>query len=98
MPSTIPQKVINRYNENPGCHPGIVLQNLLSEIGMSQRQLAVKIKRPYQAINEIVRCRKRITAETALSFERILPGSAHFWLDLQTTYDILVAKKKLNNK
>ncbi len=98
MPSTIPQIVINRYNESPGCHPGIVLESLLSEIGMSQRQLALKINRPYQTINEIVRCRKRITAETALSFEQVLPGSAQFWLDLQTTYDILEAKKKLDHE
>lgn len=98
MPSTIPQKVINKYNETPGCHPGIILEILLSEIGMSKRQLAIKVNRPYQAINEIIRCRKRITTEIALSFERILPGSAHFWLDLQTTYDILEAKKKLGGE
>ena len=94
----IPEKVINDYERNRGCHPGIVLKNLLVELGMSQRQLAIKVDRPYQAINEIVRCRKQITADTALQFETALPGTAHFWMDIQVAYDILVACQKRANE
>jgi HTH-type transcriptional regulator/antitoxin HigA len=93
----IPQKVINDYNGARGCHPGVVLKNLLNEIGLSQRELAMKIYRPYQAVNEIVRCRKKITAETALQLEMVLPGSAHFWMDIQITHDIMDASKKIAN-
>lgn len=38
--------------------------------------------RPVQAINEIVRGKKAITAETAIQLERILGGSARFWVNL----------------
>jgi len=97
MQMPIPSKVIDDYNQVRGCHPGVVLKNLLTEIGMSQRQLAIKVGRPYQAINEIARCRRQITADTALQLETALPGSAHFWMDIQVTHDILSASKKMAN-
>ena len=74
------------------------MKYLLDELGMSQRQLAKIIDRPYQAVNEIVRGKKQITAETALQFETALLGSAHFWMDIQITHDILVARQNKANE
>lgn len=72
-------------------HPGELLAEELEERGMSQRALAQKIGRPVQAINEICRGRKRITAETALALQDALGISAHVWLGLQVQYDLVQA-------
>jgi len=42
--------------------------------------------RPAQAINEIVRGTKEITAETAIQLERVLGVPAHIWLGLEAEY------------
>jgi HTH-type transcriptional regulator/antitoxin HigA len=49
--------------------PGEHLADTLREVGMNQSELARRMGRPQQAINEIVRGVKAITAETALQLE-----------------------------
>ena len=72
-------------------HPGEVLQEELEVRGVSQRRLAASLGRPPQAINEIVRGRKAITAETAIGLERILGISARTWMNLQSEYELVLA-------
>jgi HTH-type transcriptional regulator/antitoxin HigA len=72
--------------------PGEHLADTLREIGMNQTQLARKMGRPVQAINEIVRGVKSITAETALQLEEVLPLSAETWMNLQTNYELTKAR------
>jgi len=50
------------------------------------------MRRPVQAINEIVRGRKAITAETALQLEDALGVSADFWLRLEADYQLNTAR------
>ncbi len=76
-------------------HPGSLLAEELEVRGMSQRELARRIGRPYQVVNEIVRGRKAITAETALQLEAEFGTRAYIWLGLQAKYDLAVAKRKL---
>ncbi len=73
--------------------PGETLRDELQARGLSQKELAARIGRPPQAINEIVRGKKAITAETALALEGALDGiSARFWLNLQADYDLTLAR------
>lgn len=76
-------------------HPGTLLAEELEVRGMSQRELARRIGRPYQVVNEIVRGRKAITAETALQLEAGFGTRAYIWLGLQAKYDLAVARQKL---
>ncbi len=73
--------------------PGEVLAEELQARDMTQRELATRMGRPAQAINEIVNGKKTITAETALQLEKVLGPSAEFWLGLQTTYDLTLARR-----
>ena len=84
------------YGESdaPVSHPGSLLAEELEVRDMSQRELARRIGRPYQVINEIVRGRKAITAETALQLEGEFGTKAYIWLGLQAKYDIGVARRK----
>ena len=76
-------------------HPGSLLAEELEVREMSQRELARQMGRPYQVVNEIVRGRKAITAETALQLEVALEIKAHIWLGLQADYDLVIARQKL---
>ncbi|MEX0786979.1 MAG: HigA family addiction module antitoxin [Dehalococcoidia bacterium] len=72
--------------------PGEILAEELEARGMTQRELAEKMGRPAQMLSEIVRGKKAITAETALQLEEALGPSAEFWMGLQTSYELTLAR------
>ena len=73
-------------------HPGEHLQEILSELGISQYRLAKAIGVAPIRINEIVHRRRSITADTALRIGRALGMTPEFWLNLQRMYDLDVAR------
>lgn len=74
--------------------PGDYIAEELAERGMSQRELARAMGRPYQVVNEIVRGRKTLTADTALDLEQAWGISADTWLNLQKAYDLTLARRR----
>ena len=84
-------------SKNP-VHPGEVLQGVyLNDTGMSQSELARKIGCPPHRVNEIVRGKRGISAETAISLEEIFGTSAHVWLNMQVAWDLALARKRKTN-
>ena len=73
-------------------HPGEHLREMLEELGISQQRLAEDVGVPPARINEVVHCRRSITADTALGIGRALGTSAEFWVNLQRMYDLDVAR------
>ena len=61
---------------------------------MTQRELATRLGRPPQVINEIINAKKSITPETALGLETVLGISAGFWLNLEADYQLTLARQK----
>lgn len=61
---------------------------------MTQRELAARMDRPPQAINEIINAKKAITPETAIGLENVLGVSATFWLNLEASYQLTVARNR----
>lgn len=72
--------------------PGDVLAEELEARGLTQSRLAQLMRRPLQAINEIVRGRKRITRDTALGLAEALGTSAEFWMRLEGDYELNTAR------
>jgi len=69
--------------------PGEYLAEEIEARGISQKELARRMGRPLNAINEIVNGKKAITAETALQLEEVMPEiPARFWLNLETDYQL----------
>jgi len=68
------------------------LLEVLHEKGMTQSELARRLGRPLQPINEIVHGKKAITAQTALQLERVLDVPAHIWTGLEAEYRIALAR------
>jgi len=72
----------------PAVHPGLVLQDELDEIGITQAALAEHIGVLAKTINEICRGKRGISAEMALKLSRSLGGSPNFWLNLQNNWEL----------
>ena len=74
-------------------HPGKILkEEFLDELGVSQVAFSAHIKVPVQRINEIVRGKRGITSETAWLLAQSLETTPEFWLNLQTQYDLEIAR------
>ena len=63
--------------------PGEILAKEIEDQGMTQKELAARLERPAQAINEIIKAKKAITADTAIGLEKALGIEAHFWSRLE---------------
>ena len=72
--------------------PGEILAEELDARSMTQRHLAEEMGRPAQVVNEIIKGKKAITPETALQLEDALGPSAEFWMGLQATYGLTLAR------
>jgi len=76
--------------------PGEILEEeFLREYALSQNQLARAIGVSPNRITEIVNNRRGITADAALRLSLFFGNSPEFWLNLQTHYDLKVARRKL---
>lgn len=74
-------------------HPGEVLrEDFLLPLGMSANALAKALNVPAPRINDIVRERRGITADTAMRLARYFGGDPRSWLNLQTAYDLRIAE------
>lgn len=74
--------------------PGEYLQEVIGELGMNQTELAKRMGRPTQAINEIVRGEKAITPETAIQLEDVTSVPSHIWNGLEAEYRLILAKQR----
>lgn len=74
-------------------HPGEILrEDYLVPLGLSGSVLAKALNVPTPRINDIVRERRGITADTAMRLARYFGGDARSWLNLQAAYDLRVAE------
>jgi antitoxin HigA-1 len=74
-------------------HPGEVLrEDFLAPLGMSVNALAKALHVPTPRINDIVRGRRGVSADTAMRLARFFGGDARSWLNLQALYDLRVAE------
>ena len=80
-------------------HPGEVLrEEFLKPMGITQYRLALDISVQATRINQIVRGKAGISADTALRLGRYFQVSPQFWLNLQARYDLEVAMDRINGR
>jgi addiction module HigA family antidote len=78
----------------PAIHPGEHLAEELKELGMSAAQLARYLDVPTNRVTGILNGQRAITGDTALRLAHFFGTSAEFWLNLQSLYELRVARKK----
>lgn len=70
-------------------HPGeVLLEEFLRPLGASQLEFSRQLGISLQRVNEIVRGKRGVTAETALLLSARLGTSPEFWLSLQAAHDL----------
>lgn len=79
-------------------HPGRILKRELATRGLSANKLALALRVPSGRITSILNGKRAITPETALRLGRFFGNSAHFWLNLQARYDLLIVERELGGR
>ena len=73
-------------------HPGEILSETLTDLGISMNRLAQDIHVPPNRISAIVAGSRSITAETALRLARYFKTTPQYWMNLQARYDLETAQ------
>ena len=78
-------------------HPGEILADELTELGVSSAELARQINVPPNRISQILSGKRSVTADTALRLGRWFGTGPKIWLNLQQAYDHDVAKLEMGS-
>ena len=74
-------------------HPGEILKEELEELGVSPTEFARQIDVPPNRVGQIIAGKRSVSADTALRFGHWFGVEAHFWLNLQTQFDLIIAEQ-----
>lgn len=83
----------HRTVARPVIHPGEILAEELSELGVTPTEFARQIKVPPNRVTQIIHGKRAITGDTALRLGHWFRTSAEFWLNLQTAHDLRQAAR-----
>jgi antitoxin HigA-1 len=79
--------------ERIATHPGeVLLEEYIKPLGLTQAALAKELGISTNRLNELVKGKRGITADTALRLSRRFRTSAEFWMNLQTAYELTEAR------
>ena len=80
----------------PNVTPGeILFEEFLSPMKISAYRLAKDTNMPATRISEIIKGRRKLTADTALRLSQYFGNSADFWLGIQDEYDLRKERERL---
>lgn len=81
----------------PPIHPGEMLRDDLEALGLSARRFAEHIGVPPNAVTEILKGERRITAAMSLRLGKAFGTDPRYWTNLQSLYDTKVARAELGD-
>lgn len=83
-------------NNMRAIHPGeIIKEEYLEPLNMSANALAVALRVPAPRINDVIRQKRGISIDTALRLARYFNTTPQFWMNLQISYDLKMAKQNM---
>lgn len=81
----------------PPTHAGeISLEEFLKPLNLTQVQAAEKMGISLNRLNELIRGKRGVTADTALRLAKLLNTTPEFWLNLQNAYDLYQAQDAMS--
>ncbi len=75
-------------------HPGRILKDELTELGVTPTEFARKIQVPPNRVSQIINGKRSITGDTALRFGHWFNVEPQFWLNLQSHFDLVLAERQ----
>lgn len=83
----------------PNIHPGeVLLEEFLKPMEITAYRLSKDVGIPQTRTSQIIKGKRRITADTALRLSKYFGTSVKFWLGLQNDYDIEEELNKLKSE
>lgn len=83
--------------DRPPTAPGeVLLEEFLKPLGISQVAAAAQMGISLNRLNEVIRGKRGITANTALRLARLLGTTPEFWMNLQTASDLYRATREMD--
>ena len=83
-------------NDMRAIHPGeIIKEEYLEPLNMSANALAVALRVPAPRINDVIRQKRGLSIDTALRLAKYFNTTAQFWMNLQVSYDLKIAKQNM---
>jgi addiction module HigA family antidote len=79
-------------------HPGEHLAEELTELGLSAAELSRQIDVPVNRVTGIINGQRGITADTALRLGHWFGASPEFWLNLQSLYELRLARAEVGDR
>ena len=75
-------------------HPGAVLAEILADHGLNELDAAVRLGVSRQTLHRLLAEQQRVSAEMALRLGRLCGNGPEIWLNLQTQYDLALARER----
>lgn len=85
-------------NKMRAIHPGEILKGELEELNLSANALAKILGVPANRITAILNEQRGITADTALRLAQFFGTTPDFWMSLQSSYDVKVARAAIGRE
>ena len=83
----------------PNIHPGeVLLEEFLKPMEITAYRLSKDLGIPQTRISQIIKGKRRVTADTALRLSKYFGTSVKFWLGLQNDYDVEEEQDKIKNE
>ena len=80
------------YNGKIAFHPGYYIKEIIQESGLSQKDFAYRLDTTPKNLSILVRGEQSLSIDIAMKLSRMLGTSVEYWLNLQNSYDALIAE------
>ncbi|HAT3959752.1 TPA: HigA family addiction module antidote protein [Citrobacter freundii] len=81
---------------NKPMHPGKYLADLIKRIGCTPRFFALTLGVNPSTLQRIINCQSAISPEMAIRLEKVTGMDAHFYMGMQTAYDLEKAREQVD--
>lgn len=86
------------YNDKIAFHPGYYIKEIIEESGLSQKDFAKRLDTTPKNLSILVRGEQNLSIDIAMKLSRMLGTSVEYWLNLQKSYDALIAEFELSKE
>ena len=80
------------YNDKIAFHPGYYIKEIIEESGLSQKDFAKRLDTTPKNLSILVRGEQSLSIDIAMKLSRMLGTNVDYWLNLQKSYDALIAE------
>ncbi len=82
------------YNDTLAFHPGYYIKEIIDESGLTQEDFAKRLDTTPKNLSLLVRGEQSLSIDIAMKLSRMIGTSVNYWLNLQNSYDALIAQFK----